>query len=136
VDFFRSLGRKRSLSGYEIRNRISAIIRDLAIQGHAILIGQGGAAAVQDLHNGLSVRLEGPEEWRVKQIAFQEGLNETEAKLRVRAKERERAYLRKMYTSRLQRTPAFHVVYDCSMFTLAHIARQIVLALKLKGCLD
>lgn len=136
VDFFRSLGKKRPPSGYEIRNRMGTLIRNLAIQGHAILIGQGGAGAVGDLENGLCVRLEAPEEWRVKQIAFREGLNETEAKLRVRAEEQEREYLRKMYKSRSSRTPAFHLVYDCSVFTLAHIARQIVLALKLKGCLE
>jgi len=135
VDFFRSLGRKRPPSGYEIRSRMSTIIRDLAIQGYAIIIGQGGAWAVQDLPNGLSVRLEAPEEWRVKQIAFREGLGETEALLRVRAEEQEREYLSKVYKSRAQRMPAFHLVYDCSVFTLAHIARQIVLALRLKGCL-
>ena len=135
VEFFRALGKKRPPSGYEIRNRISETIRKLAIEGHAILIGQGGAGAVQDLANGLSVGLEAPEDWRVKQIAFREGLTETEAKLSVREKQQEREYLRRTYKSRSQRTPAFHVVYDCSVFTLAQIARQIVLALKLKACI-
>ena len=135
VDFFRSLSRERIPSGYEIRNQITTIIRGLAIEGHAIVIGQGGAGATQDLPNGLSVRLEGPEEWRVKQIAFREGLTETEAKLRTRAKEQEREYLRKIYEMRFPRKPAFHLTYDASVFSLAQIAQHVVYMMKLKGCL-
>jgi len=135
VDFFRSLSRERIPSGYEIRNRITTIIRGLAAEGHAIIIGQGGAGATHDLPNGLSVRLEGPEQWRVKQIAFREGLGETEAKLRVRAKEQEREYLRKLYDRRFPRKPPFHLTYDCSVFSLAQIAQHIVHMMKLKGLL-
>jgi len=135
VDFFRSLSRERIPSGYEIRNRITTIIRGLAVEGHAVIIGQGGAGATHDLPNGLSVRLEAPEEWRVKQIAFREGLGETEAKLRVRAKEQEREHLRKLYQRRFPRRPAFHLTYDCSVFSLAQIAQHIVHMLKMKGSL-
>ncbi len=41
-----------------------------------------------------------------------------------------------MYGARFPRKPAFHLVYDCSVFTLAQIAQQIVLALRQKGCLS
>jgi len=130
VDFFKSLNKDKKVSGLQIRNRIATIIRSLAIDGHAILIGQGGAGATHDLPNGISVRLEAPLDWRVKQIAFRDGLNDTEAKLRIKAKEQEREYLRKMYEARFPRRPAFHLVYDCSVFSLAQIAQQIVLAMK------
>lgn len=133
VDFFRSLSKGKVPSGYEIRNRITAIIRGLAVQGHAILVGQGSAGAAADLPNGLSIRLEAPEEWRVKQIAFREGLTETQARLRIRAKERERDYLRKIYQAKFPRQPAFKLVYDCSEFSLAQIAQQVVYAMRLKG---
>ena len=135
VDFFRTLGRKRVPSGHEIRNRITTIIRGLAIEGHAIIIGQGGAGATHDLPNGLSVRLEAPEDWRVKQIAFREGKSETEARMMIKQRDRERYYLRKLYQARFPRKPAFHLVYDCSVFTLAHIAQHIVQAMKLRKCI-
>ena len=35
---------------------------------------------------------------------------------------------------RFPRKPAFHIVYDCSVFTLAQIAQQVVYAMKMKGC--
>ncbi len=135
VDFFRSLSKDRIPSGYEIRNRITTIIRGLAIDGNAIIVGQGGAGATADLPNGLTVRLEGPEEWRVKQIAFREGISEIEAKLSVREKEQEREYLRKIYETRFPRKPAFHITYDCSVLTLTQIAQHIVSMMKLRNCI-
>ena len=132
--FFKSLGKGRVPSGMQVRNQITTIIRGLAIEGRAIIIGQGGSGATMDLPNGLSVRLEAPEDWRVKQVAFRDGLTETQARLRIRAKEREREYLRKLYQVKFRRTPAFNLLYDCSEFSLAQIAQQILYALKLKGC--
>ena len=120
-------------SGMQIRNQITTIIRGLAIEGRSIIIGQGGSGATQDLPNGLAIRLEAPEDWRVKQVAFRDGLSETQARMRIRAKERERAYLRKLYQAKYRRTPAFNLVYDCSVFSLAQIAQQIVYAMKLSG---
>ncbi len=135
ANFFRSFGHGQAPSGYKIRNQITTLIRGLAIEGHAILIGQGSAGATQDVPNGLSIRLEAPEDWRAKQVAFRDGLSETEAKLRIRAKEREREYLRKIYRARFPRKPAFHLAYDCSVFTLAQIAQHVVHAMELKGCI-
>ncbi len=135
IDFFRSLSGEKVPSGYEIRNRITNIIKNLAMEGYAIIVGQGGAGATHDLPNGLSIRLEAPEHWRVKQIAFREGLSETEAKLRIQAKLRERDYIRKVYETRFPRQPAFHLVYDCSAFTLAQIAQHVVYAMRLRGIL-
>ncbi|MCP4374777.1 MAG: cytidylate kinase-like family protein [bacterium] len=133
--FLKSLGKGRIPSGMQIRNQITTIIRGLAIDGQAIIIGQGGSGATMDLPNGLSVRLEGPEDWRVKQVAFRDGLSETQARMRIRAKEREREYLRKLYQAKYRRTPAFNLLFDCSEFSLAQIAQQILYALKLKGCI-
>ena len=96
-------------------------------------IGQGGSAAAHDLPNGISIRLEAPEDWRVKEVAFREGLSHTKAKLRILEVQRERDYLRKLYSSRFHSKPSFALVYDCSTFTLAQIAQHVVYAMKLKG---
>lgn len=132
VDFFRSLGGEKVPSGIEIRNRINTIIRGLAVQGYAIIIGQGSSGACQDLPNGLSIRLKAPEDWRVKQVAFREGLTATQARLRVQAMEQEREYLRKIYETKFPRRPAFNLVYDTSAFSLTQIAQHVVYAMRLK----
>jgi hypothetical protein len=133
TDFFRSFGRgKRLPSGFEVRNRITTIIRGMAAQGHVIIIGQGSSAATADIPNGLRVRLEAPFDWRVKEIAFREGIGETEARIMVKKGDEERDYLRKIYERRGARKPVFDVVYDCSQFTIGSLAQHIVYAMKLK----
>ncbi len=135
TDFFRSLSKDKTPSPQEIRNRIATIIRGLAIEGYAIIVGQGGAAAVAGLPRGFSVRLEAPEAWRVKQVAFRESLTETEATRRVQEMEEEREYLRKIYEKKFRNAPAFHLTYDNSIFTPAQMAQQVVYAMRLKNFL-
>jgi hypothetical protein len=133
LDFFRGFSESRIPSGYEIRRRITVILRKLAIGGRAILVGQGSTPATTDLPNGLSVRLEAPEEWRVQQISIREGIGAERAMKRIRDKEKEREYLREFFAKKFPRTPPFHLTFDCSVFTLAQIARQVALALQQKG---
>jgi hypothetical protein len=134
VDFFRSLSPDRIPSGFEIRNRITTIIRGLAMEGYAILIGQGGAGATQDLPNGLSIRLEAPLDWRVKRVAAREGISEAQAKARIGTIEEGREYLRKIYEVKFARKPAFHLTYDCSAFTVTQLAQHVACAMRLRGC--
>jgi cytidylate kinase len=133
LDFFRFAKEEDMPTGWAIRHRITSLIRKLAIDGRAIIVGQGGAGATQDLPRGLSIRLDAPLEWRVKEIAVREGIPLPEARLRVRAKDRERAYLEKVYARRFPGRPAFNLRYDSSAFTLAQIAQHIVYAMKLRG---
>ena len=135
-NFFQTLGGKKDRvpSGMEIRNRMTAIIRELAIEGHAILVGQGSASATADLPNGMSVRLEGPEAWKVKHIAFREGLSETQAKIQLNEETERRIYLQKIYEKKYPHKPAFNLTFDCSVFSLAQIATVTHHAMKLKGC--
>lgn len=132
LDFFRAFGGEKVPSGYEVRNRIAQLIRSLAIDGYAIVVGQGGAIATAGLDNGLSIRLEAPIEWKAKQVAFREGISASEAKMRIKAKEQEREYLRKVYEQRFPDRPPFHVTYDCSAFSLAQIARHVVYGMRLR----
>lgn len=136
VDFFRMIGGEHIPYGFEIRKRITSIIGGLAMQGHAIIIGQGGAGACSNLPNGLSVRLEAPEDWRVKQVAYRDALSPEQARMRILAKEQEREYLRQLYERHFPHKPAFNLVYDASVFSLAQIARHLVCAMRVKGLLD
>ena len=132
-DFFRTLAGKKDRipSGTEIRNRINSIIQNLAIEGCAILVGQGSSIATADIPNGMIVRLEAPVSWRVKQIAFREGLSETQAKIRLKEEEQASEYLEKIHQKVSASRPPYNMVFDCSKFTLSQIAVLIHRAMKL-----
>ena len=136
-NFFRTVAGKKDKmpSGMEIRNRMTTIIRELAIEGHAILVGQGAAGATNDLPNGISVRLVAPEPWRIKQVAFREGLGEVQAKIRLNEETERRLYLQKIYERKFPNKPAFSLTFDCSVFTLAQIATLTYKAMQLIKCI-
>lgn len=131
MDLFNFFAGERPPSGMEIRNSITTIIRGLAINGGAIIIGQGGSAATADLPNGLSVRLEAPLPWRVEAVAFREGISHKAAGKKIEQMEKERDYIRKLYEKKYPHKPAYNLVYDASVFTLAQIAQHVAYALKL-----
>lgn len=132
VDFFRAVSSRRIPSGIEVRNRVTAIVRGLAFEGFAIIVGQGSSGATADMDNGLSIRLEAPLEWRIAEIARREGCSLTQARAAISKMEKERQYIRQIYAARFPREPAFDLVYDDSRFSLAQIAQHVVQLMRLK----
>lgn len=126
VEFVRSMSPAGSFSGYEVRRRTAEAIRDLACEGNTIIVGLGGAAVTRDIPHGLAVRLEAPMDWRVKQVALRQGIDEHLARARLDAVERGREYLHRLYVRRFPRAPAFHLTFDASVFDLEDIAQDVV----------
>lgn len=131
-DFLRGMQRSGIPDGYEVRNKITVMVRTVAFEGHAIIIGQGGTAATADLANGLSVRLEAPKEWCITRVSYREKLKRQGAITRIEEVEKRRKHLRKIYEQKNPRQPAFNLVIDNSMFNIEQIIEQIILAMEQK----
>ncbi|MCY2930379.1 MAG: cytidylate kinase-like family protein [Planctomycetota bacterium] len=135
TEFFRSLSGQHIPSGFEIRSRVTTVLRGLAIAGHAIIVGQGGYWATRDLRGGLAVRLEAPYDWRVRQIAARRGMPGPQARIHLDQIERQRTYLRQLHEYHAQVKTPFDATYDCSQWTLSQVARHIVCLARFKGLL-
>ena len=132
-DFLRGIRKSNIPDGYEIRNKIAQMIRTIAFEGHAIIIGQGGAAATSDLDNGLSIRLEASKEWRIARVASREQLMRQGAIARIDQVEKERRHLRKIYEQKHPRDPGFNLLIDNSVFSADQVVDMIVYAMELRG---
>jgi len=135
-DFFRGVRRNNIPGGYEIRNKITLMVRTIAFEGHAIIIGQGGTAATADLAGGLSVRVEAPKEWRTVRVCKRDNLLKTEAAARVESLAKERAHLRDIYEEKNPRHPAFNLLIDNSKFDIDQITDLIIFGMEQKGLLE
>lgn len=135
-DFFRGMRGSVIPDGYEIRNKITVMVRTVAFEGHAIIIGQGGTAAAADLENGLSVRLEGPREWRITRVSYREKLSRHAAIARIDEIERQRKHLRKIYEEKNPREPAFNLLVDNSMLSIDQIADLILYTMVQRNLID
>jgi hypothetical protein len=132
-DFLRGLLKSNVPDGYEIRKSITMMVRTVAFEGYAVIIGQGGNAATTDLDNGLSVRIEAPKEWRIARISVREQLSKEAAAARMEEIDAQRQYLREIYEKQNSRQPAFHLSIDNSIFSKEQIAELILLAMEQKG---
>jgi hypothetical protein len=132
-DFLRGLLKNNVPDGYEIRKGITMMVRTAAFEGYAVILGQGGTAATADLDNGLSVRIEGPNEWRIARISVRENLSKEAATARMAEIDAQRQYLREIYEEQNSRQPAFNLMFDNAMFTKEQIVDLILTAMMQKG---
>ncbi len=132
-DFLRGIRGTNIPDGYEIRNKITVIVRTIAFEGHAIIVGQGCTAATADIGNGLSIRIEAPMEWRIIRVSRRENLKRNDAIKRIEDIEKKRRHLRTIYEQKNPRKPTFNIVFDNSAFSCEQIAEQIVIAVQFKG---
>ena len=134
-DFFRGMRRGGIPDGYEIRNKITIMVRTAAFEGHTIIIGQGGTAATSDLENGLSVRVEASKEWRIARVSRRENLSRQASIARIEAVEEQRKHLRKIYEQKNRREPAFNLTIDNSLFNIEQVSDHVILAMEQKNLL-
>ena len=134
-EFLRGARKTAIPDGYEIRNKITVMLRTLAFEGHAIIVGQGATAATADLENGISIRVEAPREWRITRVCTRESLSKDQAVAKMYDIEKTRTVLRKLYEQKNPRTPLYDLMFDNSAFTLDQIADMTIFAMKQKRLL-
>ena len=135
-DFLRGLKKSGIPDGYEIRNKITMMVRTIAFEGHAVILGQGGTAATSDLANGLSVRVEAPKDWRIARICRRENLEKNAAAAKIGEIEKERDHLRQIYERQNSREPAFNLIFDNAMFKNEQIAELVLIAMEEKKLIE
>jgi len=132
-DFLRGLRKGNVPDGYEIRNKIMLMVRTIAYEGYAIIIGQGSASATYDIENGLSIRVEAPRDWRIARVSIREKIDKTAAAVKIDEIDKEREFMRRLYEEKNPREPAFAITLDNSIFKKEQMADLILLAMEQKG---
>jgi cytidylate kinase len=132
-EFFRGMSKGGIPDDYEIRSKIANMVRAVAYEGYAIIIGQGGTAATADIPNGLSIRLEAPKKWRLVRVCKRDNLSKEEARAKIEHEEEKRAYLRKLYEEANPHTPVFNLTIDNSVLNAEQIATLIYDTMQLRN---
>ena len=127
-DIFKNFRVNATPDAYQVRSQIAAIVRRLATEGYAVIVGQGGAATTSEIKNGLSVRIEAPLQWRISKICQRENIGKNEAAKRIEDVEKTRNYLRRTYWQTNPKQPAFNITIDNSVFNAEQASEQIILA--------
>lgn len=135
-DFFKTVKGSKIPDSMEILKNITTLVRKIAYDGNAIIVGHGGTAATAEIENGLNVRIEAPRNWRKRNLARRDGLNPKDAEALIKETESGRKHLDKIYKKWNPRNPAFALVMDNSLFDDKQIVEHIMIAMKQKKLID
>ncbi|MFH1011997.1 MAG: cytidylate kinase-like family protein [bacterium] len=103
-------------------------VRALALEGHCIIVGRGGAILTRDLPGGVHIRLVAPFAWRAERIMEKRGLTREQAENLVRESDNEReGYIHRFLGIDHREETFYHLIIHSE-----RIARELQIALVLK----
>ena len=106
-----------------------ALLRELADEGDAVVLGRAAAIVLSDRGDALHVRLDGPEEARIVQAMRVEEIGEEEARTRQRESDRARtAYVKHFYNADPRDPRHYRLVIDSTAIPLTRCVELILLA--------
>ena len=105
------------------------LLMDAADVGDVVVLGRAAAIVLRDRADAVHVRLDGPEEARVAQGMRVEGIEEDEAKRRLRDSDRARMdYVKHFYRADPRDPRHYHLVLNSTALTLETCVALIVAA--------
>jgi cytidylate kinase len=115
----------------DIRQRVEASIADLLARGGGVILGRAAAVVLANQRGAYHVRLDGPEERRVRRAILLENIDESAARARLAETDQARIrYVRRLY----ERDPAdpslYHLILDTTVLSVDHCVGLIADAAK------
>jgi len=124
-DFFSSFSQYYQ-SDRKIRNTIGKVIREIAMQGHAIIVGRGGIAVTRDLQKSLHINLVAPLEWRSVIISEKYNLTLEKARSTAIDIDKKRKEFRDYFEGKNTDYTSPDITYNCMTLSIDEIVASIV----------
>jgi cytidylate kinase len=113
-------------SEQKIRNTIGKVIRNMAQEGHVIIVGRGGVAITHDIPRSLHIMLEAPLDWRVLRISENYHISHSEARKTAIEVDKKRKEFREYFQGKQTDYTRFDLTISCMTFSIDEIV-QIIL---------
>ena len=116
----------------KIRNTVAKVIKNMAYEGHVIIVGRGGVAILQDVPRSLHVMLEAPLEWRLKRASETNCIPLEEARKNAVEIDRNRREFRDYFKSKESIGIRFDLTFNCQKFSIEEIVQIILKAAEVR----
>ena len=114
------------VSDVRIRKTITTVVKTIAVQGHVVIVGRGGAAILRHRPDTIHIRLQAPMEWRIRSVCETKQITAAEATRMVEEIDRNRIKLLELVTGEKFSPFLFDVSYHCHALTGDEIVSSIV----------
>jgi len=119
-------------SDRKIRNTIAKVIRNMAREGHVIIVGRGGVAITRDIPESLHIMLKAPLEWRIARISENYHITPLEARKSALAVDLQRKEFRESFRGKNNDYTWFDLTLNCMTLSIDEIVGIIVNAARIK----
>ncbi len=132
-DILSSQSRKYYKSDRKIRKTIARVIRNIASEGNAIIIGRGGVAITRDIERSLHIMLEAPIKWRALRTAEKYCMSEKDATRYALEVDKKRRELRDYYHGKGTDYTRFDLRYNCMTLSVEDITEGIISMMQIRN---
>lgn len=132
-DIFSAHLSKYYKSDRKIRNTVGRVIRNIACEGHAVIVGRGGVAITRDIPLSFHINLEAPLEWRVLRISEKHNMSFEEAEKFALDVDRKRQQFREYFEGKNTDYTQFDLTFNTMTLSVDEIVRIIVRAVEVRN---
>lgn len=116
----------------KIKNVIYNVIRNLAWEGHVIIVGRGGGTISWDIPKSLHIYLEAPLSWKSEVICSQRNIALAEARKLVLERDMQRSKFRENYRAKYNDEIYYDLRFNCKSMSNELICQLILTAAEQK----
>ena len=134
-DIFSAHLSKYYKSDRRIRNTVGRVIRNIACEGYAVIVGRGGVAITRDIPLSFHVNLEAPLEWRVLRSSEKHDLPLSEAEKLTKDIDKKRKQFREYFEGKNTDYTQFDLTINCMTLSIEEIVKIIIKAAEIRKLL-
>lgn len=131
-DILSSHLKKYYKSDRKIRNTIARVIRNIAYEGNAVIVGRGGVAITRDIPRSLHINLEAPLQWRVLRISEKNCMPFEDAEQYTKDVDTKRKQFREYFEGKNTDYTQFDLTFNCMTLTVDEIVKIILRAIEVR----
>jgi len=120
-------------SDLKIRTTIAKVIRKIANEGNAIIVGRGGVAITRDIPKSFHIFLEAPLEWRALRVADKNDFTIDQARNYAQTIDKNRSHFRDFFLGKRNDYNRFDMKLNCMTLEMKDIIEIITGALKTRS---
>ena len=119
-------------SDRRIRNTVGRVIRNIACEGYAVIVGRGGVAITHDIPRSFHVNLDAPLEWRVLRASEKHNISLEEAEKLTKDIDKKRKQFREYFEGKNTDYTQFDLTINCMTLSIDEIVKIIVKAIEIR----
>lgn len=125
-DIFSAHLNKYYKSDRRIRNTVGRVIRNIACEGYAVIVGRGGVAITRDIPLSIHINLEAPLEWRVLRASEKHNVSLEEAEKITKDIDKKRKQFREYFEGKNTDYTQFDITFNCMTLSTDEIVKIIL----------